>query len=36
MSKNFANQFQSKAEDMGFVAPVMNVADIDKEEFLRY
>ncbi len=36
MSKDLANHFQSKAEDMGFIAPVMNVGDIDVEEFLQY
>jgi hypothetical protein len=28
MSKDLANQFQSKIEQVGFVAPVMNVGDI--------
>lgn len=36
MSKDLANQFQSRAEDNGFMAPVMNVGDIDHEEFLQY
>jgi len=36
MSKDFANQFQSKAEDIGFIAPVMNIGDISTEEFLQY
>ncbi len=36
MSKDFANKFQSKVEDIGFTAPVMNVGDINVEEFLHY
>ena len=36
MSKNLANKFQSQVEDMGFVAPVMNVGDINVEDFLQY
>ena len=36
MSKNLANQFQSRVQDIGFVSPVMNIGDIDHEEFLQY
>jgi len=35
MSKNLANQFQSNAEDIGFIAPVTNIGDVNKEEFLN-
>ncbi len=36
MSKDLANELQSRVEDIGFVAPVMNIGDIDQEEFLHY